>query len=140
MKANRIQIIALLGIAGLAGHLAGNYLLSSPEDMSLVFSEGYSITQYMTAAAAFVLVRALFARVRCPARLSRLLRGGAEISYGVYLAHVMVMMLYSALTARLGLKLSPALGSVVEAAVVAAATILVMWLISRVRPLRRFLM
>ncbi len=95
-----------LALAFVPVGLWGNRFFSTPEKLNLIFNEGYSITQYLTSAALFLLVAEL---CRChpprpgTARRAKALSG---LSFGVYLAHPMVLDGFRFVLKRLGVALT----------------------------------
>lgn len=98
------------GAAGTVINIAGSYVFSSPEAVSLPFNAGYSLTHYLTSGAFFLLVRYRF-EAPCATPLRRaicaLSRRVAGASYDIYLSHVLVMQVVAWLLARAA-PLSPA--------------------------------
>lgn len=89
---------------GIAISMAGNFFLSSPENMSLPFNTGYVLTHYLTASGIFLLAKD---RQFAP-RFSNLCHRLAQASFGIYMSHVLVLDLFRALLPAAGVQLTPA--------------------------------
>lgn len=87
------RAVYMIGFAGLAGGIAGNYLFSSPDGIHLYFSENYSITQYMTAGALFLWVKETAGRF--PGWVTRWAGKLSGLTFGIYFIHVLVLDLYT---------------------------------------------
>lgn len=86
-RAQRLGAYAL-GLAALAGGVWGNYLLSTAETMAMPFSWGYSVNHYVTAGAVFL----LFQAIPWPGGwVARALAEWSGATYGIYLAHILVL-------------------------------------------------
>ena len=131
------RAVYLLGLAGLLGGILGNYRTSSPEGIFLYFSENYSITQYMTAGALFLLVK------ETAERFPRWAVRGAEffsgLTFGVYFIHVLVLDAYGAALSRLGWNPAPGLRIAAGFLVVSLASTCLAYLFSRIPLLRRLI-
>ena len=102
------RLACLLIPAGLALSIWGNARACSPEGIDLPMNLGYCLTHYLTAAGLFLLVRYGESRRPLGGRAARWVRGLSGASYGIYLSHVLVMSLASALPGRMGWDLTPA--------------------------------
>lgn len=121
---------------GVAVSAAGNYLLSSPENMALPFNNGYMLTHYLTAGPLFLL-----ARMRPPAgRAADALRRLAGVSFGVYLAHPLALESFQDLLRAAGLALTPVWEAAAVFTLTSVAVTSLMLLLSRSRRLGRLLM
>lgn len=89
-KNSRI-LIYLLGIVGYIGGVVGNLLTSSKEAIPLPFNGGYSLNHYLTAAAIFVFVRAIFRQHRNSGKLCSIFSNLSDLVFGVYWIHVLVL-------------------------------------------------
>ncbi|MCI8849562.1 MAG: acyltransferase family protein [Oscillibacter sp.] len=131
------RAVYLLGLAGLLGGILGNYRTSSPEGIFLYFSENYSITQYMTAGALFLLVK------ETADRFPRWAVRGAEffsgLTFGVYFIHVLVLDAYGAALSRLGWNPAPGLRIAAGFLVVSLTSTCLAYLFSRIPLLRRLI-
>jgi surface polysaccharide O-acyltransferase-like enzyme len=122
------------GVLALICGATGNYLKSSPAEINMVFNEGYSVTQYATSAAAFLLAKNGPSLSR-PA-VARFFSSYSKLTYGIYLSHVLVLSAFSRLAAGLPAALAVPLGFAAASSVSAAA----MYAVSKTRYLRRLLM
>lgn len=128
-------LLYLTGVAGMIGGTLGNYLFSSPEKISFYFSEGYSIMQYMTAGALFLLAK----ETRFSPRVLRGAGGLAKLTFGIYFVHVLVLDVFTKLAGRLHGALT--LSGQIAASIVAVSVVstLLAYVFSRLPILRRFL-
>ncbi len=127
------RAIYACGVLALIGGAAGNYLKSSPGEINMVFNEGYSVTNYMTAAAAFTLAKNAPALSRSAARF---FGSYSRLTYGIYLSHVLVLSAFGRFAAGLPAVLAVPLGFAAASSVSSAA----MYAVSKTRYLRRALM
>lgn len=127
-----------LGLVGLAGGALGNYLCSSPEKINLVFNEGYCITHYLTSGACFVLVK------QHAGKLPRwLLRGTEKVSqltYGIYLSHLLVLDWIFQNRWYIMPSQTPAIFVIFAFVVTSLVSTVFIWLVSHIRGLRKLLM
>lgn len=127
-----------LGLVGLAGGALGNYLCSSPEKINLVFNEGYCITHYLTSGACFVLVK------QHAGKLPRwLLRGTEKVSqltYGIYLSHLLVLDWIFQNRWYIMPSHTPAIFVIFAFVVTSLVSTVFIWLVSHIRGLRKLLM
>ena len=126
------NIIYALGVLGLAINIFGNYFISSPQQIRVMFTEGYSISHYLCAGALFLLARELFAN-RSAVKLFAV---PAKVSYGVYLAHPLFIDVYFKLPVA---ALTPAATVVSQFLFASAATTIFVWLLSKLPVLRRLI-
>lgn len=134
----RRRLVYAGGAVGLLGGIAGNYLLSSPEHLNMVFAEGYSVTQYLTAGACFLLARELAPKL--PGRALGAAEKLSGLSFGIYLAHVLVLDVIQAVWNRLGFAPEPVprmLGSFFAVSLLTTAGV---YVLSRLPVLRRALL
>ena len=89
-KNSRI-LIYLLGIVGYIGGVVGNLVTSSKEAIPLPFNGGYSLNHYLTAAAIFVFVRAIFRQHGNSGKLCSIFSNLSDLVFGVYWIHVLVL-------------------------------------------------
>lgn len=135
LSKKRRWLVYLGGVAGVVIGVAGNYLLSSPEDMNLFFNEGYFINHFLTAGAFFLLVKSISHRL--PEVLCRAAGQVSKLSFGIYLSHALALDLFRMGLVRLGVALSPAWyipASFIFAAVVST---LLAWVLSKLPVLKR---
>lgn len=128
--------IYALGILGAAVEIVMNVRASSPEAIDMPFNQVYSLTHYLTAGAIFLLCRQLCTGLSPKA--GRPLAAAADVVFGVYWVHVLVLDLLTRLSVLSALPLSgyiALLGLLTLLASFAAA-----FLIGKIRPLRRLLM
>lgn len=131
------RAIYLLGIVGMAAGTWGNYLCSSAEKISFYFSEGYSIMQYLTAGALFLLLKEQGGRLPpCAVDWARRL---ADLTFGIYFVHVLVLDLLVAAEGRLGFSLPLACWVVFNIIAVSAVSTCAAFLLSRLPVLRRLI-
>lgn len=120
-----------LGLAALGFACWGNFALSSPEEMTLLFNRGYAFNHFLTAAGVFVLFQAIpWPRSGPWAACIHSLSG---VTYGVYLAHPLAIGAAKRLVGGLDTAAQ-------MAGVWAVGTILCfagMWALTRWRPLAR---
>ncbi len=83
----------ICGVIGFITGFMGNYLKSSPNEINMVFNEGYSITQYMTASALFVFIKNL--KPAANQKLNRFFSTYSKLTYGIYLSHVLVLSVFN---------------------------------------------
>ncbi len=125
-------IIYALGVLGLAVNIFGNYFISSPQQIRVMFTEGYSISHYLCAGALFLLAREL--NDKLPGR--RLWSALAGISYGVYLSHPLFIDAYFKLPTA---AFTPAVTVVTQFLFASIATTVFAWLLSKIPVLRRLI-
>ena len=125
-------VIYALGILGLAINIFGNYFISSPKQVMLTFTEGYSLSHYLSAGALFLLARELFENRSTPKHLAAL----AKMSYGVYLAHPMFIDIYFMLPVA---AFNPTIIVITQFLFVSAATTIFVGLLSKIPVLRRLI-
>lgn len=133
--ARRRAVVCVIGCVGLAGGAIGNFLFSSPEKIVMYFSEGYSIVQYMTAGALFLLAKETADRL--PEWLLRPVRSLSKRTFGIYLIHVLFLDFYIGAMPRLGLALPPSLNVVCSFLFTSSASICAVYLLSGLPVLRR---
>lgn len=79
----------LMSIAGFFLGITGNYLLSSPEQLTLPFNSGYSINHFLLAGGIFLLARnCRWVERPSPRAVGRVL---ASMTFQIYFVHVLVM-------------------------------------------------
>lgn len=127
-----------LGLVGLVGGAWGNYVFSSPDHIDLVFNEGYSITHFLTSGACFVLVK------QHAGKLPRwLLRGTEKVSqltYGIYLSHLLVLDWIFQNRWYIMPSHTPAIFVIFAFVVTSLVSTVFIWLVSHIRGLRKLLM
>lgn len=89
------RLIYILGLTGACLGLWGNAYFSSFGTLNLVFDEGYSIVQFLTAGAVFLFIKEHETTMPpwLPAKAAALSR----LSFGVYLNHILVLECFWAL-------------------------------------------
>lgn len=86
------RILYLGGIVGFLLNIWGSFYYSSPQEMNLVFNDGCALTHFLTAGAFF-----LWVKEHCGTTgsntgvIPRLSRRISELSYGIYLSHVLLL-------------------------------------------------
>lgn len=127
-------ILYILGIAALAASVIANNLASSPQDIRLITNGGYNISHFLTASAIFV----LFKSVSWPeGRAVRAISGLSGITFGVYLVHVMVLDLLQRYV------LPPASPALTVSYLFVATTVIsvvIAWILSKIKPIRKYIM
>lgn len=131
------KVIYLLGAVGMVGGTWGNYLYSSTEKILFYFSEGYSIMQYLTAGALFLLLKEHGHRL--PPQAAGWVRRLAGLTFGVYFVHVLVLDFLVAVESRLGTSLPLVWCVIVNIVVVPAVSAGVAFLLSKLPVLRRLI-
>lgn len=101
----------------------------------MYFSEGYSIVQYMTAGALFLLLKETTDHL--PKWLLRLAGSLSKRTVGIYLIHVLFLDICSGVMLRLRPALSPSLRIVYSFLVVSAASVCAAYILSKIPLLRR---
>lgn len=137
MTRRQRTVAGAAGCVGLAGGSLGNFLFSSPEKIAMYFSEGYSIAQYITAGALFLLAKELAERL--PERLLRWTKSLSGLTFGMYFVHVLFLDFYYGVLPRLGLDFPPSLDVVLSFLFASAASICVVYIFSKLPLLRRLI-
>jgi len=132
------RIICLLGLLCVIFSVVGNYSMSSPQTMNLFFYEGYCITKYPIGAAIFVFAQGVTPKLS--ARLLQLQKKLAQLSFGIYFAHVFVLDVLDVLLYRCGIGLSPLKNIAVSFLFVSILTTMGMYCVSKIPVVRRLLM
>ncbi|NMA38284.1 MAG: acyltransferase [Papillibacter sp.] len=127
-------IIYLLGLVAFISGCIGNYLLSSREQLNLIFNEGYSITSFIMAGAFFLLIKQL--KPAEHSHTNRFFSTYSKLTYGIYLSHIFVLSLLSRYTAGLPRQLSIPLCFVGTAVLTAFAV----YAVSKIKYINKILM
>ncbi len=122
------------GVIGLAYGIFANAAASSAESVNLVANGGYAFNQHLTAAAFFVLAK--YAPVFRGKTTGKRTAAVSGVTYGVYLAHVLVLNLIVPHIPAI----HPALTMAISFAAAFFVPTAVMLLVSRIRPAAKFLM
>ncbi len=125
----------LLGGLGAAVSIVMNIRASSPEQIALPFNQGYAVTHYLCAAAIFIACKELCTRLP---RFGAVFALPSGLVFGVYWVHVLVLETLSRLTASLGFP--PAAYGGLLMLLTTLISFAAAFLMSRARPIRRFLM
>lgn len=128
------RLVYLGGLVGALLNVFGNYLSSSPEAVNMVFNAGYSATHYLTAGAVFVLARSAPAPGE---KLQAFLARWSGLTYGIYLCHALLLTVsFNLLPAGL----HPVLLVAGAFGLSLLSSIAIVWLCSKLPPLRRLLL
>ena len=132
------RVIYCAGIVGFLLNIVGNFCFSSPQQIKLVFNAGYSITHYLTAGALFLWFKEHFRTSPSTSFQNGIYRGArwiSKLSFGIYLSHVLILEHFAVFLSNI-LSLSPASSIVFSFFATSVLSTLLIFLLSKCKPLR----
>lgn len=134
----KVKILSIVSmITGFVLGTLGNVFSSSYEQLSFPYNGGYSLNHYLLASGAFLLIKGCTEKLNIPESLSRTVSFFAEISFGVYWVHVIVL---DYVVRDFSLSLTPILFYLVHFIAVTVISIIISSFLYFIKPLRKILM